>query len=608
MKGKSFSEDPFISDKNKVKLIMMICQETKNLIEKAIKELQKEKVFPQFEIPEIKIGSPKNKSYGDYATNIAMIIGKILKQNPIEIAEKLKYKIQDTRYPAPEQVRYGVGKILEKVEVAKPGFINFWISGKELEKLFSEIIKKGVKAFQIKPAKREVFVIEYSSPNIAKPLGIHHLRSTIIGQTLVNILRFIGHKVISLSFPGDWGTQFGLLIAAYKKWGDKEKLKENPISEMLNLYVRFSQAAKENPKLIEEGRREFKKLEEGDSENKKLWKRFSEESLRDFNRVYKLLDVKIENTIGESFYEPELESLVNDALGRGIAERGEDNSIVVLIPGSPTPEIIQKSDGATIYTTRELAAIRHRLKKWHATKLLYVAANQQTFHLNQVFGVAHRLGIAKLEQLVHIKFGMMLGPGGKKFATREGRLIPMEEVLKEAVSRAKKVVDKLNPSLTEPEKENIAKEVGIGAVKFFDLSHNRLADIIFEWDRMLNLKGFSAPYIQYTHARLSSILRKAKFKKKNLPTIINHPLEREIILTILRFDEVLQSISENYSPNQLADYLYELSNTINIFYETLPVLKSQENEREGRLNIVFGAKEILKTGLELLGIFAPEKM
>lgn len=585
----------------------MIREEIKKLIEKSVKELQKEKELPRFDIPKISVETGKEKTHGDYATNAAMAIAKQVRKNPIEIANLLSEKLKalDTK-GTPHRVANG--KLFEKIEVAEPGFINFWISQTEIEKLYSEYLKRGVKIFQKKPQKKETIVVEYSSPNIAKPLGIHHLRSTIIGQALVNILRFVGHRVISLSFPGDWGTQFGLLIAAYKRWGDKKKLKENPISEMLSLYVRYSEAAKEDLRLIEEGRQEFKKLEEDDPENRKIWKWFLEESLRDFNRVYKLLDVKIEYTIGESFYEPELKPLVEDALRRGIAEKGKDGSIVIQIPGSSTPEIIQKSDGATIYTTRELAAIRHRLKKWRATKLLYVAANQQTFHLSQVFGAAHRLGIAKLEQLIHVKFGMMLASGGKKFATREGRLIPMEEVLKEAVSRAKKVVNKLNPSLSEKVKENVAKEVGIGAVKFFDLSHNRLADIIFDWDRMLNLKGFSAPYLQYTYARLSSILRKAKFKKKNLPTIITHPLERQIILTILRFDEVLQDITGTYFLNQLSEYLYELANALNIFYETLPVLRAKSKEREARLNLVFGAKEALKTGLVLLGISVPEKM
>ncbi len=537
---------------------------------------------------EAKVEHPEDTRHGDYSTNIAMRTGLDAK----EIVKKIENN-----------------PMFEKVEVAPPGFINFWIDKKELERLFLELIERGPKIFQKKPEKKETIVIEYSSPNIAKPLGVHHLRSTIIGQALVNILRFIGHKVVSLSFPGDWGTQFGFLIAAFKRWGNREKLRRNPIPEMLDLYVRFSQAAKKDPKLIEEGREEFKKLEEGDRENRKIWKWFLEESLEDFNQVYKLLGVKIEHTIGESFYEPELKPLVKDALKRDVAKRGRDGSIVIQIPGSPTPEIIQKSDGATIYTTRELAAIRHRLKKWRATKILYVAANQQTFHLKQVFGTAQRLGIAKLEQLGHVKFGMMLTSGGKKFATREGRLIPLKEVLAEAIQRAKKIVDELNPSLPEELKESIARDVGVGAVKFFDLSHNRLVDIIFDWDKMLNLKGFSAPYIQYTHARLSSILRKAKFRNKRNPRLtISHPLEKEIMVVVLRFGEIVRDAGETYFPNKLANYLYELANTLNVFYETLPVLKAKNKERESRLNLVFGAKEILKTGLNLLGISAPEKM
>lgn len=551
-------------------------------------------------IPKAEVEQPENKNFGDYSTNVALKLAKKEKRNPMEIAQILVNKLLSDK---------GSKEYFEKIEVSKPGFINFWINKKELEKSFFEFLKKGPEIFQGKPKKKETIVIEYSSPNIAKPLGIHHLRSTIIGQALVNILRFVGHKVISLSFPGDWGTQFGFLLAAYKLWGNRERLKKEPISEMLNLYIRFSKAAKKDQKLIEEGRREFKKLEEGDRENRKLWRWFLEESLRDFNCLYKLLDVKIENTIGESFYLSKLKPLIEDALQRGIAQRGEDGSIVIKIPDSPTPEIIQKSDGATIYTTRELAAISHRLKKWRATKIIYVAANQQTFHLKQVFAAAQRLGFTKPGQLVHVKFGMMLTPGGKKFATREGKLVPLEEVLKEGVLRAKKIVDKLNPDLSEKEKEGVARDVGIGAIKFFDLSHNRLSDIVFDWDKMLTLKGFSAPYIQYTYARLSSILRKAKFKKKKNPYFnITHPLERDILVKILQFDELLQDTAETYFPNRAAEYLYDLANILNIFYETLPVLKTKEAERESRLNLIFGAKEILKTGLNLLGISAPERM
>lgn len=557
----------------------MLREEIKNLVRKAIKELYNAEA-------EVKIEKPENEQFGDYSTNAAML----LKKNPQEIVSAIK------------------SDIFEKIE-AKNGFINFFISKKYLQGQVGEILKQGLKIFQNKFPQKETIVIEYSSPNIAKPLGIHHLGSTIIGQALVDILRFVGHKVISLSFPGDWGTQFGLLIAAYKRWGDKKKLEKNPIPEMLSLYVRFSQAAKENPELLDEGRNEFKKLEEGDKENKKIWKWFSDESLKDFNRIYEMLGVKIENTIGESFYEPELKGLVQNAVERNLAEKGEGGAIIVKLPNSPTPEIIQKADGATIFTTRELAAIRHRLKKWRASKILYVAANQQTFHFKQVFGCAEKLGIAKKDQLFHVKFGMMLAPGGKKFATREGRLIPMEEVLKESILRARKIIDELNPSLSQLEKENIAKGVGVGAIKFFILSRNRLSDIIFDWDQMLALKGFSAPYIQYTFARLNSILQKANFKKpKNQQIIITNSLEEDIIVKILSFDEASEDVAVNYFPNQLAEYLHDLSNIMNNFYENVPVLKANESEKDSRLKIVYLAAEILKTGLGLLGISAPEKM
>jgi len=568
------------------------------LIEEAAKQLQGEKVLPVFDLPEFQVERSGKENCGDYSTNLALLLAKELRKPSMEIAGILSSKLGACG-----------SKFFEKVEAAEPGFINFWLSSDNLEKLFLLVAKKGIKSFQSKTPKPETIVIEYSSPNIAKPLGVHHLRSTVIGQALVDILRFNGQKVISLSFPGDWGTQFGLLIAAYKKWGDKEKLKKNPIAEMLDLYVRFSEAAEKDPKFLEEGRKEFKKLEQGDTENKKLWQWFKDESFKDFNRVYQLLGVKIENTIGESFYESELKDLVQEALKKGLAEKGEDDSIVVRLPDSSTPEIIQKSDRATIYTTRELAAIRHRLKKWKADKIIYVAANQQSFHLEQVFGCAEKLGLARKNQLIHVKFGMMLGPDGKKFATREGRLIPLDEVLKEARERAKSIIEKNNPALADREKKEIARIVGVGAVKFFDLSRNRLSDIVFNWEQILNLKGFSAPYLQYTFTRLESILRKGKFKKRIIPKIkITQPLEKEIILGLLRFDEVIEDVAQTLFPNKLAEYLYELANLLNNFYESVPVLKAGPQEKESRLNLVFWSGEILKTGLGLLGIAVPEKM
>jgi arginyl-tRNA synthetase len=546
---------------------------------------------------EVEVFIPENEKFGHYSTNAALRLSKILKKNPMEIAKSIKHQVSSIK-----------PNFFEKIEIVPPGFINFFIKKEYLAENLKEILNKKDKFGQGEP-KKQTIVIEYSSPNIAKPLGVHHLRSTIIGQALINILRFVGYRVISLSFPGDWGTQFGLLIAGYKRWGGSKKIKKEPIKEMLRLYVKFSQAAKKNPKLLDEGKKEFKKLEQGDKENRRLWKWFLKESLRDFERVYKLLDVKIDYTIPESFYEPELKALIKNALDRGIAKKGKDGSVVIHIPNSSTPEIIQKSDGGTIYTTRELAAIRHRLKKWKADKILYVAANQQTFHLNQVFRSAELLGFVKSGQLGHVKFGMMLASGGKKFATREGRLIPLEEVLEEAIKRSLKIVQKLNPQLLKKEKEKIAEIVGIGAVKFFDLSQNRLSDIVFDWDKMLNLKGASAPYIQYTYARLKSILRKANnFKKVFNPLLLKNEEELAILNHLLYFPEIVEDSAVYYEPSHLAGYLLRLAEKVNLFYETTPVLKAEPKLRDSRLALIEAAALIIKNGLKLLGIEAPEKM
>lgn len=551
------------------------------------------------------VTKPALPEHGDYAANIAFVIAKIVRKQPLEIAEAVAAELKKADL-----------QFIATIAVASPGFINFFLAQEELIGTLKNILKKKDK-FGRGAKKKETVVVEYSSPNIAKPLGVHHLRTTIIGQALINILRFTGRQVISLSFPGDWGTQFGLLIAGYKRWGDPIKLKKHPIDEMLNLYVRFAQAAKADPKLLEEGRKEFKKLEEGDKENRKLWKWFLGESLRDFDRVYKLLGAKIEHTIGESFYEPELKALIGDALEQGIARRGEDGSVIIPIPSSATPEIIQKSDGATIYTTRELAAIRHRLRKWKADKILYVAANQQTFHLAQVFRCAELLDYAKPGQLVHVKFGMVLAPGGKKFATREGKLIPLEDVLNEAIERSRKVVEKLNPKLSAKKKAAIAKAVGIGAVKFFDLSQHRHTDIVFDWDKMLNLGGASAPYLQYTYARLRSILRRqsqhrrhgyTQMRKRMGTDLLKEESELAILRQLIHFPEIVEDAATRYEPNLIAEYLLRLSEKANTFYESVPVLSAEKEVRGARLALVEAIAIVIKNGLNLLGIEAPEEM
>ena len=571
------------------------------MLRNKIKETLTQVVLKKFglkDAPDFSVEAPENTTHGDYASNIALILAKKLKKPPLDIARILDMELEKW------SLANGI-----KTEIVAPGFINFFLDQKILGQNLKEIIKKKEKFGRVS-LKNKTIVVEYSSPNIAKPLGIHHLRTTVIGQALVNLLRFNGYKVVSLSFPGDWGTQFGLLIAGYKRWGSAKKIKQNPIQELLKLYVMFSQAAQGNPELIEEGRQEFKKLEEGDQENLRLWKWFAQESYKDFNKVYKMLGTKIENTIGESYYEPELKKIIADALKRKIAQRGQDGSVVIPLPDSSVPEIIQKSDGATIYTTRELAAIRHRLKKWRADKILYVSDNRaMSHHLSQVFKSAVALGYAKKEQLEHIKFGAVLAPGGTKFATREGNLIPMQEVLNEAINRALKVVEKLNPQLSLKEKNKIAHIVGIGAVKFFDLSQHRLSDIVFDWDKMLNLKGASAPYIQYSYARLKSIIRKSKMTvTKFKPELIKEKTEIELMRHLVRFSETVNEAAQRYEPNKLADYLLKLAEKVNHLYETVPILSAEKDLRNTRLVLINGAAIIIKTGLGLLGIEVPERM
>ncbi|OHA13776.1 MAG: arginine--tRNA ligase [Candidatus Tagabacteria bacterium RIFCSPLOWO2_01_FULL_39_11] len=536
--------------------------------------------------------------HGDYSSNIAMVLAKNLKKKPSEIAEEIKKELLNSA---------GVQKRIEKIEIAPPGFLNFFLKKEILTAILKDILKKKDKFGQSKKQKKTI-VIEYSSPNIAKPLGAHHLRSTVIGQALVNILRFAGYRTISLSFPGDWGTQFGILIAAYKKWGDREKLKKDPINEMLDLYVRFSKAAKENPELKEEGRREFKKLEEGDGKNLKLWKWFLGESMKEFERVYKMLGIKIEHTIGESFYEPKLKGVIEDAFKKGVAQKNEDGSVIIRFKDSP-PELIQKSDGSSIYTTRELAAIKHRMKHWKADKIIYVADNGQSFHLEQVFRAADLLRYAEMSNLFHVKFGVMLGQDGKKFATREGKLIPLEKVLKEAIDRARKIVEELNQKLSKKEKDKISRVVGVGAVKFADLRQNRVSDIIFDWDKMLNLKGNSAPYIQYTYARIKSILRKAKKSPKNFDlNFLRGENEFAILRHLIHFPEIITSAAERFLPNIIAEYILRLCEKLNVFYETTPVLKAEKSERMVRLALISAGAIVIKNSCALLGIETPGRM
>ncbi|NPV14810.1 arginine--tRNA ligase [candidate division WOR-3 bacterium] len=471
--------------------------------------------------------------------------------------------------------------------------------------------------------KGKTVVIDYSSPNIAKPFSVGHLRSTVIGQALKNILSYLGYQVIGDNHLGDWGTQFGKLLAAYGLWGNETQLNQNPTLHLLDLYVQFHQKAKQDPALEIKARDWFRRLEQGDPEARNRWQQFVLLSLKEFEKIYQLLGITFDVTLGESFYAPFLQDVIDRALQMGVArkqtpprdEKNIDDEVnpeepVVLIPldqmGITVPLILQKSDGTSLYATREIATVEYRIKTWHPEKILYVVGNEQELYFKQFNAALKLLGITT--PCIHIGFGLIRLPQGK-LSTREGRVILLEDVIKEAIERAKKVV--MSRDLPENEKADIARKVGIGAIKYADLSQNRRKDVVFDWDRMLSLDGDSAPYLQYAYTRTRSILRKAS--PTNLssanPSLLIAPEEQALLLDIARFPDAILSAAENYEPHRIANHLYNLARDFSTFYDRIPVLNADTGELQlARLALVEMTGTILKTGLGLLGIEVMERM
>lgn len=546
----------------------------------------------------IEVERPQNE-FGDYAVNVAFQLSKLLHANPNEVANLLAERLNNKRPPE-----------IAKIEIAG-GYVNFFLAEKFLRKELAEIHKDRESYGRLKIGKSETIIIDYSAPNIAKPMHVGHLRSTIIGDALANIYETLGYKVVHWNYLGDWGTQFGKLIAAYKLWGDKDEIKKNPIKTLEGLYVRFHEELKTKPELEQVGQEEFQKLEEGDKENRKLWEWFKKESLKEFEKMYGLLGVGFDTYAGESDYEKDLAPTVADLQKRGIAEIGEGGSVIVKLDKyNLPPALVQKSDGASLYITRDIALLKDRIKKYKPEKILYVVANQQTLHFQQLFAIAEILGLNSLK-LEHIKFGLVLGEDKKKLSTREGNAVTLEEVINKAVKLARDIVEKKNSSLSEEEKEEIAQVVAVGALKYQDLKEHRNSDIVFDWQRMLDFTGNSGPYLQYTYARLSNIKNKAPRQAWGKPDfeLLTEKIENSLIKHFLDFPDVLGRAGETNLPNHLALYLYELANLANRFYETVPVIKDENlSRRAARLALVETAAAILKTGLGLLGVKVLEKI
>jgi arginyl-tRNA synthetase len=553
----------------------------------------------------IELSVPDEELFGHYSTNFALRAAKAKGVAALDLAKEYAAQIAAAA-PA---------GFFQKVEAAAPGFINFWLSDKTLQDEFKRIAadkKYGTGNI----GKGKTVIVEYSQPNIAKKMHVGHMRTTIIGAALANILEQSGYRVVRWNYLGDWGTQFGKLIAAYKMWGNKAAVEKDPIEELQKLYVRFHAEMKTDPALEKRGQEEFKKLEDGDRENRKLWEWFKKESLKEFMKMYRTLDVDFDVWIGEAFFEREMKATVKELMDAHIAERSEGAVVIKLDDVGLPPALIQKTDGASLYLTRDIANLRYRLKKYKPVKILYVVGNEQALAFDQLFAVAKKLGWdADGVELKHIKYGLVLGNGGKKLSTREGTAQLLEGVINEAVSRAREVIDTKNPDLAPKEKDAIATAVALGALRYNDLKENRTTDIIFDWEKMLDFSGDSGPYLQYTYARLKSILRKSKIPGAKLrPGAVDvSTLERTTEFALMRklfeFPDVVVRAGELYSTSTLAVYLYKLAVAANKFYETTPILKDDDiARRNARLLLAATAAQVLQKGLGLLGIKTLEKI
>ena len=544
--------------------------------------------------------------FGDYQTNAALVLGKERGENPRALAEKIA-------------AHFDVGDLCETPAVAGPGFINFTLlSGAIAEKTVEVMRDKRLGVAEAKSTQR--IVIDLGSPNVAKPMHVGHIRSTVLGDALARIARFLGHEVIRDNHIGDWGTQFGMVIYGWKNLLDRQALQRNPLAEIVRIYKETNLRATGDPQVREACRQELVKLQAGDKENTDIWNECVAFSMQDFEHVYKLLDIHYDIQCGESFYHDRLPGVVERLLKSGIAEISE-GAVVVFFRDNPEladkPLIIRKRDGGFNYATTDVATVDYRVNDLKADAIWYVVGAPQTLHFKQIFQIVRREGYTA--DLRHIVFGSILGEDRKLMKTRSGENVPLRDLLEEACKRARKIVDEKNPHLSEDEKIDIAEKIGIGAVKYADLSQYRMTDYIFSWEKMLSLHGNTAPYLQNAYVRIRSIFRKAgeswhrhpadkEIGWKPMPLRLTDPAEINLAKRLCEFAEIVPQVLSGFRPNILANYLFELANSFHAFYEACPVLKSDEPARSSRLALCDLTGRVLQCGLDLLGIKVPEKM
>ncbi len=587
----------------------------------------------QIEVPagfDVTVVLAADTRYGDYQSNAAMTLAKQLKTNPRTLAQSVADQLQ-------------VADLCEKISVDGPGFLNFTISKDALANKLGELLTDdhlGVPRVEL----AKTIVVDFSAPNIAKPMHVGHIRSTFIGDCLARVSRFVGHKVITDNHIGDWGTQFGMILHGWKTTLDHDALSRDAIHELVRVYKSINAACATTRKdadgnetplppdivakaeaLRETCKDELVRLQQGDAENHEIWKSCVRLTIEQLDKVYATLDIAFDHCLGESFYNEALAPLVTDLLKRGIATHSDGAAVIMSDGTKPAeddpfmmrhkttkdwvaaPLIVQKSDGGFLYGTTDIATLNHRVSEWKADEIWYVVGSTQSLHFRQLFDTALRMG--HTVGLTHVAFGSILGEDGKMFKTRSGETVGLLEVIDEGINRARKAVEEKEQGLSDAEKDEVARIIGGGSVKYAELSQHRLTDYKFNWDKMLSLQGNTAPYLINAYVRTRSIFRKLDGDWNLAGDVaITEPAERALVMKLAQFAETTHDVLPDFRPNLLAQYLYELATTYHSFYEACPVLRAEGTSRETRLALCEATSRVLKTGLGLLGIKTTERM
>ena len=557
-----------------------------NCLKEKIEDLSLEEILGLIEIP-------PNKDMGDYAFP-CFKLAKVFRKAPNMIAADLAESIE---------AKGDISKVMPM-----GGYVNFFVNKSQLAtNVINDVLTQKDTYGKSKLGEGKTVVIDFSSPNIAKPFHIGHIRTTVIGNALYKIYDSQGYDTVRINHLGDYGTQFGKLIVAFKLWGDKDAVEANPIPELLKLYIRFHDEAEEKPEMEDEARAWFTKLENGDAEAKELWQWFRDESLKEFARVYDLLDIEFDSYNGESFYSDKMDGVIETIKEKGLLQESQGTNVVDLEEYNMPPALITKNDGSTLYMTRDLAAAVYRKNTYNFDKCIYVVGSQQSLHFQQLFKVLELVGFEWAKDLVHVPFGMVALEEGT-MSTRKGRVVFLEDVLKQAIEKTKETMLAKNPDAKNV--DEIAKQVGVGAVVFQELSNSRIKDYTFSWERTLSFEGETGPYVQYTHARCCAVLRKANeeaTKDINYDLLTNED-SVEVLKTIASFNKSIVSAMSKNEPHIVTRFVLDLAQAFNKFYHDNPILVDDAEVRKARLALVEATRQTLENGLKLLGMQAPERM